>query len=202
MRALFTFAASLLLAGAAVAQDNTGAISQSSQSASSSSSITTSSAADTSSMGDPPDNQGSAEMKDWIKSNESSTSTSTTSNSGFSVGFGRDNDDNADDQPRWSKHRPPRPDPEKMDGTYRIAATNGPFLCTVRLTASPYFGGYFASTSAGCPELWKVTRWELDGPSVVLTNSSGDAFATFWPRDRDIWVGRASQSGQRISLSR
>lgn len=199
MRVLILLTASLMSC-TAFAQVTTGSISQSMQSDSISSSTTISAGADASAISDPPGNQSSAEMNDWIKSNSSSTSSS--SGSDFGVGFGRDNDQNEDDQPRWSKHKPARPTPAQIDGTYRISGQSGPFLCTVRLTSSAYFGGYFASTSSGCPELWKVTRWEMEGPSIVLTNSSGEVYATFWPRDRDVWVGRAFASGQRLSLSR
>lgn len=199
MRMLTLLLAATLLPCAAHAQDNTGYIDQSTQSQTSSSSTTTSSM-ETSTLSDPPQSQSSAEMNDWIKSNSSSTSSNSSGD--FGVGFGRDNDQNEDDQPRWSRHKPSRPSPEQIEGTYKVSAQNGPFLCTVRLTASAYFGGYFATTSTGCPELWKVTRWEMEGPSIVLTNSSGDVYATFWPRDRDVWVGRGYASGQRLSLSR
>ncbi|WP_457320590.1 AprI/Inh family metalloprotease inhibitor [Stenotrophomonas sp. P5_B8] len=198
MRSALLFVFALVLAFPALAQvDNTGSINQSTQSESTSSTITTSSGMDSGAQTDISD-ESSPEMKAWIKSNE----TKSSDNKGFGVGFGPDNDDNADDQPRWSKHRPSRPKPEQMDGTYRINAANGPFLCTVRLTASPYFGGYFASTSTGCPDLWKVSRWDMQGPTIVLTNSSGDIYAALWPRDRDVWVGSVSATGDRISLSR
>jgi hypothetical protein len=197
MRSAVFFASALALAFPVLAQDNTGSSSQSTQSESTSSTTTTSSGFDSGSKSDTSSGS-SPEMNAWIKSNE----TKSSDNKGFGVGFGPDNDDNSDDQPRWSKHRPSRPKPEQIDGTYRINAANGPFLCTVRLTANPYFGGYFASTSSGCPDLWKVTRWDMQGPSIVLTNSSGDVYAALWPRDRDIWVGRVSATGDRISLSR
>lgn len=198
MRSAVLFAFALAVSSPALAQvDNTGSIDQSTQSQSSSSSITTSSGMDMGAQIDTS-NGSSPEMNAWIKSNE----TNSSDNKGFGVGFGPDNNDNSDDQPRWSKHRPSRPKPEQIDGTYRINAANGPFLCTVRLTASPYFGGYFANTSVGCPDLWKVTRWDMQGPSIVLTNSSGDIYAALWPRDRDIWVGSVAASVQRISLSR
>ncbi|MEL1264830.1 AprI/Inh family metalloprotease inhibitor [Pseudoxanthomonas putridarboris] len=202
MRRSTLFVAAVALAGAAFAQDNAGSLSQSSQSSSeSSSSITTThSGFDTSSTNDPPENQSSAEMTEWIKSN--SRSESSSSNSGFGIGFGRDNDENDDDQPSWSKPHPSRPKPEQIDGTYRVSAKSGPFLCTVRLTDNPYFNGYFAVTSTGCPDLWKVTRWDFDGPSIVLTSSAGDVYATFWPRGGDVWVGRVAATGQRLSLSR
>lgn len=200
MRKFILFAATFTLAGAAFAQESTGSLSQSTQSESTSSNTTTSSGFDSSSTSGPPENQGSAEMTEWIKSN--STSESSRSSSHFSVGFGRDNDENDDDQPAWSKPHASRPKPEQINGTYRVSARSGPFLCTVRLTASPYFDGYFAVTSSGCPDLWKVTRWDFEGPSIVLTSSSGDVYATFWPRDRDVWVGRVLTTGQRLSLSR
>ncbi|MBT2750056.1 MULTISPECIES: AprI/Inh family metalloprotease inhibitor [unclassified Lysobacter] len=201
MRRLILFVVSLTLASAALGQQNSNSMSQSSQSSSdsTSSTTTTSSGFDTSSTGDPPENQGSAEMTEWIRSNSGSKSSSR--NSGFSVGFGRDNDENDDDQPSWSKSHASRPKPEQIDGTYRVSAKSGPFLCTVRLTASAYFDGYFAVTSTGCPDLWQVKRWDFDGPSIVLTSSIGDVYATFWPRGGDVWVGR-SASGQRLSLSR
>lgn len=200
MRLLILLGAVALAPCTASAQDNMGSINQSMQSDTSSSTTSTRSGTDSSSMSDPPDNQGSAEMRDWIKSNSSSTSSS--SSSGVGVGFDKDNDNNDDDQPRWSKHKPSRPRPEQIDGTYRISAQNGPFLCTVRLTSNAYFGGYFATTSTGCPQLWKVSRWELDGSSIALTNASGEVYATFWPKDRDVWVGRSFSTGERLSLSR
>lgn len=202
MRTLSLFAATLTLAGAAFAQENAGSISQSSQDSSESASsiTTTSSGFDASSTNDPPENQSSAEMTEWIKSN--SRSESTSSDSGFNIGFGHDNDESDDDQPSWSRSRPSRPTPEQIDGTYRVSARSGPFLCTVRLSASPYFSGYFAVTSSGCPDLWQVKRWDFDGPSIVLTSSAGDVYATFWPRGGDVWVGRVSATGQRLSLSR
>lgn len=193
--------AAMTLSGAALAQDNTGSLNQSSQSEWSSSTTTTttsSSADDSSQSGDSMDSQSSPEMKAWIKSNSSDSS---SGNSGFGIGFGRDNDERDDDRPSWSKHQS-RPKPEQIEGTYKITASTGQFLCTVNLKASPFFDGYWANTSAGCPELWKVSRWDFQGPSIVLTNSSGDVFASFWPRARDLWVGSATGSGQRLSLSR
>jgi hypothetical protein len=203
MQKLLFFAAAMTFSAAAFAQDNTGSMEQSTQSESSNSTTTTTTTTTSgsdSTSSDPFDNAGSAEMRAWEKSNESSTS--TTSSSGFGVGFGRDNDDHEDDRPAWSKHRPSRPTPEQIDGTYKITASTGQFLCTVNLKASPFFDGYWAVTSSGCPELWKVSRWDFQGPSLVLTNSSGDVYASFWPRARDLWVGQSTASGQRLSLSR
>lgn len=204
MRKMMLFAVTVTLAITAFGQDNFGSISQSSQSSSESTSASASTSSDfgSTSANDPPENQSSAEMIKWEKSNSRSRSSSTTSNNRFSIGFDRDNDENDDDQPSWSKSRASRPSPEQIDGTYRISTKSGPFLCTVRLTSSPYFNGYFAVTSAGCPELWKVTRWDFDGRALVLTSSMGDVYATFWPRGRSVWVGSASATGQRLSLSR
>lgn len=204
MRKLILVATTACLTGTAFAQVNVGSMDQSSQSSSQStqSATTTSSSFDSSSANDPPQNQGSSELTQWMQSNSKSESSSRSSSSGFNIGFGRDNDDNSDDRPAWSRPHPSRPKPEQIDGTYRITAVSGPFLCTARLTASPFFGGYFASTSSGCPDLWKATRWDFEGPSIVLTSSGGDVYATFWPRDRDVWVGRISATGQRVSLSR
>lgn len=197
MHRFILFAATFTLTGATFAQENTGSLSQSTQSEWSSSTTTTTSSSDDDSTktSDDSDSQSSPEMKAWIKSNAST-------NSGFGAGFGRDNDEREDDRPSWSKHRPSRPKPEQIDGTYKITASTGEFLCTVRLKASPFFDGYWANTSSGCPELWKVSRWDFQGPTIVLTNSSGDVFASFWPRARDLWVGSATASGQRLSLSR
>jgi len=200
MRTFFLIAALAVCTGPVCAQDNTGAIDQQTSSSASSATTTSSSGFDTPQSDSPPENQGSSEMEQWIKSNASSESSSSSSD--FSAGFGHDNDRNDDDRPSWSRHQAARPTPEQMDGTYRVSAVGGPFLCTVQLSANPYFNGYWAVTSSGCPELWKVVRWQFDGPSLVLTNSSGDAFATFWPRGRDLWVGRSTTSGQRLSLSR
>jgi len=202
MHGLSLFVATLTLAGAALAQENAGSLSQSSQNSNESNSpiTATRSGFDTSSTSDPPENQSSAEMTEWIKSN--SRSESSSGNSGFNIGFGRDNDENDDDQPSWSKSHSSRPKPEQIDGTYSVSAKSGPFLCRIRLTDNPYFNGYFAVTSTGCPDLWKVTRWDFDGPSIVLTSSAGDVYATFWPRGGDVWVGRVAATGQRLSLSR
>lgn len=201
MQKLLFVAAAMTFSAAALAQDNTGSMDQSTQSESSSSTTTTTTTSGSdSTSSDPLDNAGSAEMRAWEKSNESSTSSS--SSSGFGVGFGRDNDDHEDDRPTWSKHRPSRPTPEQVEGTYKVTASNGQFLCTVNLKASPFFDGYWAVASTGCPELWKVSRWDFQGPTIVLTNSSGDVYASFWPRARDLWVGQSTASGQRLSLSR
>lgn len=203
MEKILLFAAAMTFGGAALAQDNTGSIDRSTQRESSSSTTTTTTTTTSgsdSTSSDPFDNAGSAEMRAWEKSNESSTSSSGSSN--FGIGFGRDNDQHDDDRPSWSKPQPSRPTPEQIDGTYKITASTGQFLCTVQLKASPFFDGYWAVTSSGCPELWKVSRWDFQGPTIVLTNSSGDVFASFWPRGRDLWVGRATDSGQRLSLSR
>jgi len=204
MRKTILFAVIISLAITAYGQDDFGSINQSSQISgeSTSSSASTSSDSGSTSANDPPENQSSAEMIEWEKSNSRSESSSTTSNSRFSIGFDRHNDENDDDQPSWSKSRTTQPTAKQIDGTYRISTKSGPFLCTVRLTSSPYFNGYFAVTSAGCPELWKVTRWDFDGRALVLTSSVGDVYASFWPRGRSVWVGSASASGQRLSLSR
>lgn len=200
MQKLIFFAAAMTLSAAALAQDNTGSINESTQSTSSSSTTTTTTTTGSdSTSSDPFDNASSPEMKAWEKSNESSASSSTSE---FGVGFSRDNDDHEDDRPSWSKHQSSRPKPEQIEGIYKITASTGQFLCTVNLKASPFFDGYWAVTSTGCPELWKVSRWDFEGPTIVLTNSSGDVYASFWPRARDLWVGRATDSGQRLSLSR
>lgn len=203
MQKIILFAAAITFSGAALAQDNTGSINQSSQSEWSSSTTTTtttsSSDDDSSSTSDSSGSQSSPEMKAWIKSNSNNSS---SSNNGFGVGFGRDNDEHEDDRPSWSKPQSSRPKPDQIEGTYKITASTGQFLCTVNLKASPFFDGYWATTSTGCPELWKVSRWDFQGPTIVLTNSSGDVYASFWPRARDLWVGRATGSGQRLSLSR
>ncbi|MDG2524933.1 AprI/Inh family metalloprotease inhibitor [Stenotrophomonas sp. HITSZ_GD] len=195
-------AAALCYAGAALAQDNTGALDQSTQTTSSSSTTTTSTTWSDDSASPQRDDSGfqsSPEMKAWIKSNADD---SASRDNGFGAGFGRDNDQREDDRPSWSKHRPPAPKPEQIEGAYKVMSSTGEFLCTVNLKASPFFGGYWASTSTGCPELWKVSRWDFQGPTLVLTNSSGDIYASFWPRARDLWVGQSTASGQRLSLSR
>lgn len=201
MRKLLFVTATITLGGAALAQENPGSSDQSTQSESSrSTTTTTTSRRSDSTSSDPFDNASSAEMRAWEKSNQSSTSSS--SNNGFGVGFGRENDEHDDDRPSWSKRPSSRPTPEQIDGTYTIAASTSQFLCTVQLKDSPFFNGYWAVTSSGCPELWKVSRWDFQGSAIVLTDSSGDVFASFWPRGRDLWVGRTTDSGQRLSLSR
>lgn len=202
MQNIILIAAAMTCSGAALAQSNTGSVNQSTQSGWSSSTTTTTSSSDdqdASQKGDDPAFQSSPEMKAWIKSNARDSS---SGDDGFGVGFGRDNDHHEDDRPSWSKHRPSRLKPEQIEGTYTVTASTGQFLCTVNLKASPFFGGYWAATSTGCPELWKVSRWDFQGPAIVLTNSSGDVYASFWPRARDVWVGQSTASGQRMSLSR
>lgn len=203
MQKIIFFAAAMTFGGAAFSQDNTGSLDQSTQSewSSSTTTTTTSSSDDEDSSKKSEDSafQSSPEMTAWEKSNSSDSS---SSNSGFGIGFGHDNDEHEDDRPSWSKHRPSRPTPEQIEGTYKITANTGQFLCTVNLKASPFFDGYWAVTSAGCPELWKVSRWDFQGPTIVLTNSSGDVYASFWPRAHDLWVGQSTVSGQRLSLSR
>jgi hypothetical protein len=191
MRALSLVVAAIALGAPAYAQDNTGSITQSMQSSSDTSSSITS-------TGDSPQNQSSAEMTEWIKSNTEETSSSSDSE----FGVDRVNSDGGDDHPSHSKRHASRPTPEQVAGTYRITAQGGPFLCTVQLTRNPYFDGFFAVTSSGCPELWDVKRWDFDGASIVLTSASGDVFASFWPRDRDTWAGQVQPSGQRLSMRR
>lgn len=79
MRKFILFAATFTLAGAAFAQESTGSLSQSTQSESTSSNTTTSSGFDSSSTSGPPENQGSAEMTEWIKSNSTSESSRSSS---------------------------------------------------------------------------------------------------------------------------
>lgn len=182
MRALSLVVAAIALGAPAFAQDNTGSMIQSTQSSSDTTGSVTS-------RSDSPQNQSSPEMTEWIKSNTEDSSSSSDS-------------DRGNDHPSHSKHHASRPTPEQVNGTYRVTAQGGTFLCTVQLTKNPYFDGFFAVTSSGCPDLWDVKRWDVDGPSIVLTSASGDVFATFWPRDRDAWTGRVEASGQRLSMSR
>jgi len=203
MKHLILLAAGMTLSGAALAQNDTGSVNQSTRSGWSSSTTTTTTSRsgdqDASNEDDDSALQSSPEMKAWIKSNAKDAS---SRDDRFGAGFGRDNDEHEDDRPSWSKHRPSRLELEQIEGTYTVTASTGEFLCTVDLKASPFFDGYWASTSTGCPELWKVSRWDFQGPTIVLTNSSGEVYASFWPRARDLWVGRSTSSGQRLSLSR
>lgn len=129
----------------------------------------------------------------------SSHSESRSESSSFSLSVGSE-DNRHDDGFGWGGGRREIP-VSAIAGEWTLGETGGD-SCRITLRTNSWFGGYGASTPAGCPKgIFSVGRWVMVGNELQLTETGGTLVARFRGGPTR-WRGRRVADDAELYLNR